>query len=118
MTPSAAGYENLVDHSIRDMDAMLETFAAMLRIAEVEAITQKAGFADVDLSDLLQMVLEVYEPLADENSQVLSSRIAPKLIVQGDRELLTQLFANLVQNAIGIRRVGPALQWRRLSLPM
>jgi signal transduction histidine kinase len=82
------------------MDALLEMFAAMLRIAEIEATTRTSGFLDVDLSDVLQTVAEVYEPLATGKSQVLTASIAPKLFVRGDRELLTQLFANLVENAI------------------
>jgi signal transduction histidine kinase len=99
-TPSIADYETLVDRSIEDMDALLEMFTAMLRIAEIEATTRTSGFLDVDLSDVLQTVLEVYEPLATGKSQVLAGSIAPKLFVRGDRELLTQLFANLIENAI------------------
>lgn len=98
--PTIADYEALVDNSIRDADAILETFAAMLRVAEVEATTRKAGFAEVDLSEILKTVLEVYEPLAAEHSDALTGRIASPLAMRGDRELLTQLFANLVQNAI------------------
>jgi signal transduction histidine kinase len=99
-TPSPADYESLVDQSTRDIDAMLETFASMLRIAEVEAIGRTVGFTAVDLSDVLRTVLEVYEPLAHEKSQTLSGRIAANLTVHGNRELLTQVFANLAENAI------------------
>jgi signal transduction histidine kinase len=48
----------------------------------------------------LATVLEVYEPLAEEKSQALTSRVEPRLMLRGDRELLTQLMANLVQNAL------------------
>jgi signal transduction histidine kinase len=99
-SPALADYERLVDRAIRDADTILDTFAAMLRIAEVEAANRHAGFADVDLSEILHTVLEVYEPLAAERSDALSGEIAPGLAVRGDRELLTQLFANLVQNAL------------------
>ena len=98
--PSMSDYASLLERSIRDMDAILETFSAMLRIAEIEASTRRSGFADVDLSDLLKTVLEVYEPMAVENSQTLKGQIAPTLEVKGDRELLTQMLANIVQNAL------------------
>jgi signal transduction histidine kinase len=98
--PSLGDYEALVAQSIGDVDAILETFAAMLRIAEVEAASRTQGFAAVDLSELLNTVVEVYEPLASERAQTLTGRIAPGLVVRGDRELLTQLVANLVQNAL------------------
>jgi signal transduction histidine kinase len=80
-SPSIADYETLVDSSIRDADAILGTFAAMLRIAEVEATMQTAGFADVDLSEVLQTVIEVYESLAAEHSDMLTGHIAPNLRV-------------------------------------
>lgn len=99
-SPSISDYENLVDRSMRDMDAILEIFTAMLRIAEIESTRRKSSFSEVGLSELLQTVLEVYESLAAEKSQTLVGRIAPTLVVHGDRELLTQLFANLVENAI------------------
>jgi signal transduction histidine kinase len=98
--PTLEEYRGLVGRSIRDMDEILDTFAAMLRIAEIEVATREANFSDLDLSEVLATVLEVYEPLADEKSQTLASCVAPHLTVRGDRELLTQLLANLVQNAL------------------
>jgi signal transduction histidine kinase len=98
--PGLAGYEALVERAIADVDAILETFAAILRIAEIEAAPRTTGFAEIDLSELLSTVVEVYEPAAAERGQTLDFRIAPELAVRGDRELLTQLVANLVQNAI------------------
>ena len=98
--PSVEEYRALVGRSIGDMDEILETFTAMLRIAEIEAASRQAAFAELDLSELLATVLEVYEPLAEEKSQALTSRVEPRLMLRGDRELLTQLMANLVQNAL------------------
>jgi signal transduction histidine kinase len=49
---------------------------------------------------LLCTVVEVYQPTADEKRQSLSAEIAPDLITFGDRELLAQMFANLLENAL------------------
>ena len=99
-SPTISDYQQLVERSIRDTDAMLETFAAMLRITEIKAVNRKTGLAAVNLSEVLRTVLEVYEPLAEEKTQALTGRVASELVVRGDHELLTQLLANLVQNAI------------------
>jgi signal transduction histidine kinase len=50
---------------------------------------------------LLAGLIETYQPVAEENGQNLRGRIVSRLCVHGDRELLTQLFANLIENAIG-----------------
>jgi len=86
--------------SIGDTDAILGTFGALLRIAQIESRAVKVGFADSDLSELLHTVVEVYQPMADEKDQSLSAAIAPGLTIFGDRELLAQMLANLLENAL------------------
>ena len=85
--------------SLSGIDAILQTFSALLRIAQVESGARKASFTQVDLSELLHTIAEVYQPAFEEKAQTLLEQIAPDLTVIGDRELLTQLFANLVENA-------------------
>ena len=86
--------------ALRDVDAVLETFAALLRIAQVEATARRAGFTSVDLTEVLHTVVEVYLPMVEEKRQTVVDSISPGLHVEGDRELLMQLFANLVENAV------------------
>jgi signal transduction histidine kinase len=83
-----------------ECDAILELFAALLRIAQVEAGAQRGAFARVDLSAVAEAVAEVYAPAAEERGQALTAEIAPGLGVVGDRALITQMLANLVENAI------------------
>jgi signal transduction histidine kinase len=90
----------------QEADALLDIFAALLRIAQVESGTQRAGFTRVDLSAIAQSVAEVYAPAAEERGQALTARIAPGLQVTGDPALLTQMLANLVENAIRHGRAG------------
>ena len=89
-----------VAESIADADAMLATFSALLRIAQIESKAVKAGFAAFDLSELLQTVVEVYQPMAEDKDQQLIAEIGPELRSFGDRELLAQMFSNLVENAL------------------
>jgi signal transduction histidine kinase len=95
-----AGYETAIERAIADTDAILETFGALLRIAQIEAGARRASFAELDLSAVVETVLEVYVPAAEEKQQILSIDIAPGTRSSGDRELLMQLVANLCENAI------------------
>jgi signal transduction histidine kinase len=95
-----------VDGAIVNVDGILETFGALLRIAQIEAGTRRAGFRPVMLNELLDALIEAYQPVTEEKGQILSGHIEPNLCLQGDHELLTLLFANLVENAIGHSPVG------------
>jgi signal transduction histidine kinase len=90
----------VLDEALRDIDSILETFGALLRIAQIEGGARKAGFAELDLGELLRTVTEVYQSSLEEKSQTLEVRIDAGLHVKGDRELLTQMFANLLENAV------------------
>lgn len=89
-----------LDRSIEDVDAILDTFTALLRIAQIEAHTNAIGLSHVDLSEVLNEMGEVYQSVAEERGQRLEVSIPDGLIVLGDRELLPQLFSNLTENAI------------------
>jgi signal transduction histidine kinase len=98
-----------MEETLGDVDGILETFGALLRIAQIESGSRKSAFAEVDLGLVLQRIAEAYEPVAAERSQTLVASVAPGLWVRGDRELLTQLFANLVENAIQHSPSGAAI---------
>ncbi|RVD32051.1 HAMP domain-containing histidine kinase, partial [Mesorhizobium sp. M8A.F.Ca.ET.023.02.2.1] len=74
-----------------------ETFDALLRIAQIEAGARKARFTDVDLGEILQTIAEIYTDVAEDDGKVLSPTQLNEMVdrVHGDRELLTQMFANL-----------------------
>jgi signal transduction histidine kinase len=103
---SVEGLHKALDGAIGNADAILETFSALLRIAQIEAGTRRAGFTAVALSELLVGLIEAYQPVADEKRHNLQGQVVPGLFVHGDRELLTQLFANLIENAIGHSPAG------------
>jgi signal transduction histidine kinase len=86
--------------TIVEIDAILGIFGALLRIAQIESGARKAAFTSVHLSDLLHTAVELYRSAADDKNQLLEEKIDAGLTVKGDRELLMQLFANLIENAI------------------
>jgi signal transduction histidine kinase len=79
-----------------------ETFDALLRIAQIEAGARRARFTDVDLDEILRTMAEIYADVAEDDGKVLSfSQLnGSGDRIHGDRELLTQMFANLVENAL------------------
>jgi signal transduction histidine kinase len=89
-----------VEQATEEADGLLATFNALLRIARIEAEQRREGFAAVDLRALLGDVAELYEPVAAERGQTITLSVGPVPAVQGDRDLLFQAVANLVDNAI------------------
>lgn len=112
---TVAGLHVAVDGAIDNVDAILETFSALLRIAQIETGTRRSGFQPVDLSTLLSRLIEAYQPVAEERRQSLGAQIAPDLSVVGDRELLTQMFANLIDNAVVHSAVGAEIAVEAVS---
>ena len=111
------GLHIAVDGAIDNVDAILETFGALLRIAQIEAGTRRSGFQPVSLSALLSGLIEAYQPVAEERVQKLDAQIAPDLWVVGDRDLLTQMFANLIDNAMVHSAAGADLAVEAVSAP-
>ena len=98
------------DCAVKDADEILETFSAILRIAQIESGSRKAGFGPVDLSSLFTTMVETYSVVAEDANHELIARISPEIDVDGDRELLMQLGANLVENAIRHTPAGSRIE--------
>ncbi len=85
---------------IDEADGLLATFSALLRIAQVESGNPRSGFTQTDVRTILLDVIELYEPLALEKNQTVETDLARVPALSGDRNLLFQAIANLVDNAI------------------
>ncbi len=94
------GYAAVMDQSIAELDVILETFQALLRIAQVEAGTRREAFAEVDLGAVVSTVAETFGPVAEDSGQRLRARVERDAKVHGDRGLITQMLANLLENSI------------------
>lgn len=88
------------DEAIAQLDQALGIFSATLRLAEIEAGARRAHFKPIDLSALLTLLAESFEPVLAEHNIALQVDVAAELRVLGDRELLAQLFSNLLDNIV------------------
>jgi signal transduction histidine kinase len=84
--------------AIAELDDVLGTFAALLRIARAEAGT--ASLQAVDLSALVMSVAEAYAPVAEDAGRPFAIDIVPGLTLHGDPALLGRMLANLLDNAL------------------
>ena len=100
-----------LEGAIKEADSLLSTFNALLRIARIEA-RQTAPGGEVDLRALVADVAEFYEPLAEEKQQRIAA--APEqdggITVRGDRDLLFQALANILENALRYAPRGGAIE--------
>jgi len=92
-------YRSVVEHAIEQTDNILDIFAALLRIAQIESKARRAGFAKMDLSEIAHTIVEAYEDAIRCRGQVLVVDIAEGIYVLGDKDLLMQMLANLVENS-------------------
>jgi len=95
-----------VERAIAEADSLLDTFQALLRIARIEAEQRREGFAAVDLAPLLNDVVELYEPVAAERGLTIGLQLGETGPIDGDRDLLFQAVANLLDNAIKYTPAG------------
>lgn len=97
-----AEFRTALEDALIDIDSITETFDALLRITQIEAGARKDRFVPVDLHVLLADVHDVYDVVAEDAGDKLTyaADTETPANVRGDPELLVQLFANLVENAI------------------
>lgn len=86
--------------AIAESDRINETFSALLRIAQIETGARRAQFVTLDLATLMRTMAEVYADVAADAGHALHLDVAGPASINGDRELLTQTLANLIENAI------------------
>ena len=92
----------LTDKARAELDGIVATFHALLQIAQIETGSPRSGFGPVDLSELCATFVELYEPASAEAGHALAF-LPPggdAVRVHGDRGLLGQVLANLIENAL------------------
>ncbi|MEX6507173.1 ATP-binding protein [Jiella sp. M17.18] len=95
-----AALEAAIDGAVAETDAIIATFNALLRISQIEAGARRERFGPVDLSALAERLVDVYGEVAADEGHRLDAQIRPGIRVEGDADLLTQMIANLLENAI------------------
>ncbi len=99
---SALALKNLdIFHkSIQQTDRLLERFTAVLRVAEIENHMRKVGFKHVDPKIVLDQIVEMFEPIAEEKGLKLSLNIECSQMIFADSSLMLEAISNLVDNAV------------------
>jgi signal transduction histidine kinase len=89
-----------VDQAIGGLDQSLVIITALLRIAEIEHSRRRKGFGEVQLAPLMREIGDLYDPIAEDKGLALQIETADEAIVHGDRDLLFEAVANLIDNAV------------------
>ena len=89
-----------LDGSIDEADNLIRVFNALLMIARLETGRIQDSMDTLDLSEIVSGLAELYEPLAEEAGLSLVTEVSPGLRVSGNRELIGQALANLIDNAL------------------
>ncbi|MBR0714507.1 HAMP domain-containing sensor histidine kinase [Bradyrhizobium liaoningense] len=90
----------LIGDTIADLDAVLGMFTSITRISEIETRARKGAFRELNLTEIAGEVVELYDAAAEQNGTDLSLAGEKNVLVTGDRDLLFDAIANLVDNAI------------------
>ncbi len=96
---SEAEYRSALERTIEESDGLIRTFNALLMIARAESGQAHGDMDDFDAADVANGIQELYEPLAEDDGMSLRVKTVPTPL-HGNRELISQALANLVENAI------------------
>lgn len=99
-----------VERAMADLDGIVAVFQALLRISEIEAGARRSAFAPLDLAPVLVDLVELYDAAAEEAGLTMQATIAPSLPTFGDRDMIQQAVANLLDNAIKFSPPGGTIR--------
>jgi signal transduction histidine kinase len=109
-TDSKQSMAGEIERAIAETDQLIGTFNALLLIAETDAGTTRAAMTVLDLHSVAGDVMELYEPLAEERGVTLTLAFSGDVAIEGNRSLIAQALANLVDNAIKYTPPGGAVR--------
>lgn len=89
-----------IKYGIEEVDMIVETLNSILRISQAQAGVASGHFVTFDLSIVAINVIDFYNDLAEQKNIAIMADIAPDIMATGDKPLITQAIANLIDNAI------------------
>ena len=102
--PTSDNYKNSIQEVIQDIDIVINTFNSLLSISRVESGSISIDKEKIDINKLLENVIDLWEPLAEEREIILTDQSEKNILLDGNRNLLSQAISNLIDNAI---KYGP-----------
>jgi signal transduction histidine kinase len=93
-------YRMTLDRVLTELQNMQDIFQSLLSLGQAEAGSMKIRKKPINLSQLLEDIVELYGPLAEDKGQTFEAHIPPDLMIEGDRQLLAQALSNLLDNAV------------------
>jgi signal transduction histidine kinase len=96
----AAEDQALINDTMADLDGVLRMFASLTRISQIETSDRTAAFRSVNLAEIAREVVELFDAAAEDKGVRLTTTGDERVLVTGDRDLLFDATANLVDNAI------------------
>jgi len=105
-------FQAVGDQALAEADRALAIIAALLRVIEIEQARRRSAFGPVDPQGLLRDVADLYGPVAEERDVRLALELRPSEALFGDRDLLMEAMANLVENAVKFSPVGGVVHLR------
>ncbi len=98
--PSEETAQTEIGAGIADIDRLIRTFNALMRLAQIETGARQSGFRKVDLPDVVTETVEFYQHAAEQKNLNLSAEIPARFDIEGDPSLIAQAVGNLIDNAI------------------
>lgn len=92
--------QHVIEDALAQIDEIMTIFGALLRIGTIEGGAGRARFHLVDLSEIMHRVLLAYQPFAEDTGKSITGAIDHGLLVNGDADMLAQMFTNLIENAL------------------
>jgi signal transduction histidine kinase len=92
--------QSLIGDILADLDGVLRMFSSLTRISQIEAHDRTAAFRPVNLVEIASEVVELFDAAAEDKGKHLQIVGDRRVLVRGDRDLLFDAIANLVDNAI------------------
>ena len=93
-------YRMTLERVLAELQNMQEIFQSLLSLGQAEAGSMKIRKKPIDISQLLEDIVELYGPLAEDKGLAFEANIPASLMIEGDRQLLAQALSNLLDNAV------------------
>ena len=98
--PGSESYRETIKEVIEDVDGVINTFNSLLAISRVESGSVSLKKEKINIKNLIEDIIDLWEPLAEEKGVVLNNKCETDIYFNGNKNLLSQAISNLIDNSI------------------